>query len=112
MTYRKGRFRKVAKSRFSLCKAIIDGRKVEYLLADQMTFLSKRTVYLRQVTRLTDDGHQTPIITSRRDLLAIEVAYRMFGRWRQENFFKYLREEYAIDALVDYDTEAADPTRR
>ena len=29
----------------------------------------------------------------------IEVAYRMFERWRQENFFKYMREEYLLDAL-------------
>jgi hypothetical protein len=33
----------------------------------------------------------------------------MFERWRQENFFKYLREEYALDALVDYQLESADP---
>jgi hypothetical protein len=35
----------------------------------------------------------------------------MFERWRQENFFKYLREEFALDALVDYGTEPADATR-
>ena len=35
----------------------------------------------------------------------------MFERWRQENFFKYLREEYALDALVDYSVEPADVTR-
>jgi hypothetical protein len=63
------------------------------------------------VTRLTEDGHQTPILTSRRDLEAIAVAYRMFERWRQENFFKYLREEYALDALADYSTEPDDPER-
>ncbi len=40
-----------------------------------------------------DNGHQRPIITSRRDLPAAQVAYRVFDRWRQENFFKYLREE-------------------
>jgi hypothetical protein len=28
------------------------------------------------VTRLCDDGHQTQIITSRKDLSTIEVAYR------------------------------------
>ena len=32
-------------------------------------------------------------------------------RWRQENFFKYLREEYALDALVEYATEPDDPAR-
>ncbi|EQD67151.1 hypothetical protein B1A_07825, partial [mine drainage metagenome] len=39
------------------------------------------------------------------------VAYRMFERWRQENFFKYLREEYFIDGLVDYAVEPDDPER-
>src|SRR5260221_10353470 len=58
-----------------------------------------------------DNGHQTPILTSRRDLPAAQVAYRMFDRWRQENFFKYLREEYALDALVEYAAVPDDPTR-
>jgi hypothetical protein len=35
----------------------------------------------------------------------------MFERWKQENFFKYLREEYALDALSDHRAERADPTR-
>jgi len=35
----------------------------------------------------------------------------MFSRWRQENFFKYLRDEYLIDALVDHQIEPDDPTR-
>jgi chromosome segregation ATPase len=35
----------------------------------------------------------------------------MFERWRQENFFKYVREEYLIDALADYQIEPDDPNR-
>ena len=35
----------------------------------------------------------------------------MFERWRQENFFKYLREEFLLDALVDYHVEPDDPAR-
>ena len=35
----------------------------------------------------------------------------MFERWRQENFFKYLRQEFAIDALTDYQVEPDEPTR-
>ena len=113
LTYRKGKSRKVPKKSFALHEAIIDGSKLSYQLADQNVLLLKRTLRLRQVTRLADDGrHQTPIITSRTDLRAIEVAHRMFERWRQENFFKYLREEYALDALVDYGTEVADPQRQ
>ena len=111
LTYRKGKSRKVPLRRFQKYKAIIDGREVEYTLADQKTWLLKRKLCLRQVTRLCENGHQTQSITSRRDLSAIEVAFRMFGRWRQENFFKYLREEYAIDALVDYQVEPDDEER-
>jgi transposase len=111
LTYRKGRFRRLARGRFRNHAAVIDGRRVAYMLADQGVWLLGGALRLRQVTRLSSDGHQTPVITSRRDLSAIKVAYRMFERWRQENFFKYLREEYALDALADYQLEPADPAR-
>jgi hypothetical protein len=111
LTYRKGRSRRVPRARFTACEAVIDGVKVSYTLADQGVRLLAGKLRLRQVTRLAADGHQTPILTSRRDLPAAEVAYRMFERWRQENFFKYLREEYALDALVDYEVVPDNPAR-
>jgi hypothetical protein len=117
LTYRKAPFRAVSVGKFESTEITINGRQRNYLLADQRIRLEygpkrkRKRLSLRQVTRLSDDGHQTPILTSRRDLCAIEVACRMFDRWRQENFFKYLREEFALDALVDYGTEPADATR-
>lgn len=111
LTYRKGRFRKVARKHFKKHRATLDGREVAYVLADQEVRLLKGKLRLRQVTRLTEDGHQTPVLSSRRDLPALELAYRMFERWRQENFFKYLREEYALDALADYSVAPDDPQR-
>jgi len=111
LTYRKGKCRRVGEHRFSLRRAQIDNRNVEYRLHDQAVRFLKGKLRLRQVTRLTDDGHQTQVITSRWDLTDIEVAYRMFERWRQENFFKYLREEFLLDALADYQSEPDDPTR-
>lgn len=110
LTYRKGSVRRVPKNRFCRHQATLDDRPVDYLLADTGIRL-RSGLRLRQVTRLSEDGHQTHIVTSRRDLPPVEVAFRMFERWRQENFFKYLREEYALDALVDYAVEPADPTR-
>ena len=65
---------------------------------------------MRQVSRRRGD-HQTQIVTTRRDLPVTEVAQRMFNRWCQENFFKYMREQYAIDALVEYGHEFAEPER-
>lgn len=111
LTYRKGKCRRISNSRFVLRKATLDRRSVEYRLHDQPVRFLNGKLRLRQVTRLTDDGHQTHVITSRWDIADIEVAYRMFERWRQENFFKYLREEFLLDALVDYQVELDDPTR-
>lgn len=111
LTYRKGKCRRIGEHRFILRKAEIEGRNVEYRLHDQAVRFLKGKLRLRQVSRLTDDGHQTQIITSRWDIADIDVAYRMFERWTQENFFKYMREEYLLDALADYQSEPDEPTR-
>src|ERR1700751_907482 len=111
LTYRKGRCRHINERRFVRRRAVLDGCSVDYLLHDEPVRLLKGKLRLRQVTRLCDGGKQTNGITSRWDLRDIEVAYRMFERWRQENFFKYMREEFMLDALVDYQIEPEDPTR-
>jgi DNA-binding CsgD family transcriptional regulator len=111
LTYRKGRMRRIAEKRFVGRTAKLDGRMVKYLLHDQAVRFLRGKLRLRQVTRLTDSGKQTPIVTSRWDLRDIVVAHRMFERWRQENFFKYMRQEFLIDALSDYEVEPDDPQR-
>ena len=112
LTYRKGKSRLINERRFVHRRAKLDGHWVSYDLHDQPVRFLKGKLRVRQITRLCEDGqHQTQIITSRWDLRDIEVAYRMFERWRQENFFKYMREEFLLDALVDYKIEPEDPTR-
>src|ERR1700752_5222878 len=111
LTYRKGRCRRINERRFVRRRAVLDGCSVDYLLHDEPVRFLKGKLRLRQVTRLCDGGHQTTVITSRWDLGDIEVAYRMFERWRQENFFKYMREELQLDALVAYQLEPEEPTR-
>ena len=111
LTYRVGRCRRIHERRFIRCRAEFDGCWVDYLLHDQPVRFLKGKLRLRQVTRLCDNGHQTQVMTSRWDLRDVEVAYRMFERWRQENFFKYMREEFLLDALIDYQIEPEDPTR-
>jgi hypothetical protein len=39
------------------------------------------------------------------------VCWRLAARWRQENYFKYAREHFALDALDSYADVADDPTR-
>jgi len=111
LTYRKGRVRRIAEKSFIWRTAKLDGRPVKYLLHDRPVRFLGGKLRLRQVTRLTDSGKQTAILTSRWELRDIVVAYRMFERWRQENFFKYMRQEFLIDALSDYQVEADDPER-
>lgn len=111
LTYRKGKWSRIPRGQFLTQTQRIEGRKISYELNDKPIRLLGRKLRLRQVTRLREEAHQTAVVTSRWDLSAVAVAYRMFERWRQENFFKYQREEYAIDALVDYGTEAEDADR-
>lgn len=108
MTYRKGKARKISKQSFEEHSLKIDGRIVKYQLHDQAVRCLRGRLRLRQVTRLREDNHQTQILTSRWDISAAMVAYRMFERWRQENYLKYMKQEYALDALVDYNFEPAD----
>ncbi len=117
MTYRKGKSRKLPHSRFQRQRRKLDGKWVSYPVCDRPRVRvgqlhpkrkkstkgqHPRYLWLREVRVLRDDGRQTSILTNRTDLQAVEVAYRMFNRWRQENFFKYMAEEFALDALVEY----------
>ena len=109
LTYRKGKFSAVPRRLFQEHNAVLDGRKVKYQLAERKAHLLGGKLTLREVVRLTDTGHQTSVVTSREDLATVVVAYRMFERWRQENFLKYMGEEYALNALVTYGVEPVAP---
>lgn len=110
ITYRKKPYRDFASSSFERCEFVEQGKSYERWLVDGTVRLKGFGV-VRCVARLCDDGHQTHMITTRRDLSREEIARRMFRRWRQENFFKYMSENYALDGLVSYELEPADPHR-
>ena len=119
LTYRKSPLLPEPRRSFTEHQLERDGVAHSYFLADRWVRLrlsqrhkgEPKTLRVRQVTRLTPDGHQTPILTSHADLTAAEVAYRMFARWRQENYFKYGRQHFALDALDTYAAVVDDPTR-
>ena len=122
ITYRKGKVRKLPSGRFAVERRKIDGVWRQYEVCDrprirvgalpadgkgkrQSAKARKRYLWMREVRVLRDGGRQTPILTNRQDLSTVMVAYRMFHRWRQENYFKYAEEEFALDALVEYGAE-------
>ncbi len=65
-------------------------------------------VELREVRRLTDTGHQTSVITTNYKMPTDLIALYMFSRWSQENFFRYMRQEYDIDRIIQYGVDELD----
>ena len=45
------------------------------------------------------------------DLAAGEVCWRLTSRWREENYFRYARTHFALDALDSYAATPDDPAR-
>ena len=110
ITYRKGRYRDWQRRCFTEVTVDLAGRTVPYRLAERVVHVSKG-FRMREVRRLCDNGHQTAVVTTRRDLSIETVALRMFSRWQQENFFRYMRHEFALDHLPTTAVEPADPAR-
>lgn len=67
--------------------------------------------WFREIRRLGGDGHQTAIITTHPTLEIQFIAGRMFARWSQENFFRYLIQDYNFDKIVSFGTEPVDPEK-
>ena len=49
------------------------------------------------------------MITTHPQMPLDQVAGAMFSRWSQENFFKYLREQFNLDSLPTHDLDPVDP---
>ena len=110
ITYRKGPYDDWPETEFSEKKGRIDGRSVKYTLAERELELVKGFP-MREVRKLCDDAHQVSIVTTIKHLGPVAIAYRISSRWRQENFFRYMRQEFALDHLCTYVVDPADPER-
>ena len=80
------------------------GETVTMMLAERGTRLS-HNLWLREIRKLNDSGHQTSILTTNFQGLMATLAASLFARWTQENFFRYMREHYSLDRLIEYGTE-------
>ena len=110
ITYRKGRYRDWQRRCFKAVTVERCGRTVKYLLAERIVPVSMG-FRMREIRRLCNGGHQTSVVTTRRGLSTETVALRMFSRWQQENFFRYMRHEFSLDHLPTTAVEPADPAR-
>ncbi len=106
ITYRKNVKDNWSEKDFSMLTVEKDGIKTKMKLTEKQVELNNFT--MREIRKLSDDGHQTSIITSNKKLDMPEVAKTMFSRWTQENFFKYMRCDYDFDRLMQYVVEQVD----
>ena len=123
LTWRKGPAPDIPAAEFTTITCTDDrGGRHDYELADTTVELSisegprkGETVSLRQVTRLVParagSTRQIHALTSRDDLAAGEVCWRLSSRWREENYFRYARTRFALDALDCYAAAPDDPER-
>jgi transposase len=123
LTWRKGPAPDLPADQFTTITCTDDrGRDHEYELADTIVTLGisqgprqGQTVTLRQVSRLVParagGTRQIHALTSRHDLTAGEVCWRLSSRWREENYFRYARTRFALDALDSYAAAPDDPDR-
>jgi transposase-like protein len=123
LTWRKGPAPDLPAEIFTTVACTDDrGRAHEYELADTTVELGisegprkGQTVTLRQVTRLVParggGTRQIHALTSQDDLTAGEVCWRLSLRWREENYFRYARTRFALDALDSHAAAPDDPDR-
>jgi hypothetical protein len=123
LTWRKGPAPELPADTFTTITCADDrGRQHQYDLADTAVTLTihdgprkGQTVSLRQVSRRVParggGTRQIHALTSRTDLAAGEVCWRLTSRWREENYFRYARTHFALDALDSHTATPDDPDR-
>jgi len=125
ITYRRGGYDPMPDSCFQRKPTRINGRTYEFAPYEHDVELkvyepvdrgsgkkpgyrdTKRRLKLREIRVRRPDGRQTAILTSHlHGPSAVEIASVLFDRiGSQENIFKYLRTEFALDALYTYGEE-------
>lgn len=90
------------------------GEVISPKLAERGSWIGSRRdgLWVREVRKLTEGGHQTSLISTAYGQFGSENAGRLFSRWSQENFFQYMMQHFAIDALSEYRTEKIPGTNR
>jgi hypothetical protein len=84
------------------------------MLAERGTRLGQgeNQLWVREIRKLCESGHQVAIVSTQWLATLEQIVAPQFGRWYQENWFKYAREHFDLDRLIDYQLEPLDDTTR
>ena len=106
ITYRKNVTDKWDESLFYSTDTQIYNNTVTMQICEMGTLLNGH--WFREIRELSENGHQASIMTTHPTLLTQDTAIKMFSRWKQENFFKYISENFDFDRMIEYGTEPVD----
>jgi hypothetical protein len=87
------------------------GEQQKMKLAERGVWLGNK-LWLREIRRLSSNGHQTAVISTDFKSGRVQIARQMFSRWAQENWFKYMIEHFGLESLVTYQLEPVSETTR
>jgi hypothetical protein len=114
ITYLKGRTarRRYPAKSFRAGWFAFEGRRHSYKLFEKKTRVSGVGL-LRTILFLGEDRQQIPVLTNLASTAkAAKVVHCLRLRWRQENSFKFLSENYAIDQIIQYGADPETEDRR
>lgn len=113
-TYRKGPYEPWPVEEFAETAVRLgNGTAVHWKLAERGVLLGAKPneqIWVREVRKLTERGHQTSVVGTQFGLDKAEIARDQFGRWSQENFFHYAGRSFDLDRLIDYQLESVPDT--
>ena len=103
ITYRKNVKDQWNKTSFNTTDIQMNNATVTMQLCEKEVQLNG--LFFREIRKLSESGHQTSIMTTHPSLSMENIAAKMFSRWTQENFFKYMISDFDFDRMIEYGTE-------
>jgi len=87
--------------------ALPSGEQISLMMAERGSWIGNQQtgLWVREIRKLSRKSHQTSLVSTAYEQQDMNDAALLFSRWSQENFFQYMMENFAIDALNEYRTE-------
>lgn len=114
ITYLKGRKaqRRYPDNKFRPAWFFFESHRHTYRLFEKKTRINGAGA-IRTIIFIGNHSHQVPVLTNLApSAKAAKVIHCLRLRWRQENDFKYLRDHYAIDQIIQYGADQEIDDRR
>lgn len=90
-----------------------NGQVIKMMIAERGTYIGEKGkgLWVREIRKLTETGHQTAMVCTEYRAEVHSLAVRMFARWCQENFFRYMLQHFDLDSVAGYGKEPVDETK-